>query len=57
VLEWCDLSQQFTDDIIDKWGVGCSVSYKRIMDILNRNLSNMDVCTVALLFHYKRLRV
>ena len=35
-------------------GVGCSVSYKRMMDILNTNSSSLDVFAVALLFSYIR---
>ena len=50
------LSQRFTDDSIDhcSGGVGCSVSYKRMVDILNTNSSSLNVFAVALLFSYRR---
>jgi len=49
VLECCALSQRFTSG-----GVGCSVSYKKMVDILNTNSNSMDVFTVALFFSYRR---
>ena len=54
IVEWCALSRRFTDDSIDQRGAGCSVSYKRMVDVLNTNSSSLDVFTVALLFSYRR---
>jgi len=48
VPEWCALSQRLIDDSIStSGGVGCSVSYKRMIDILNTNLSSLE----SLLYH------
>jgi len=56
VLEWCALSQRIIDKLTvsTSGGVGCSVSYKRMVDILNTNSSSLYVFSVALLFSYRR---
>jgi len=58
IVEWFALSQRFSElmtvSTSGQWSVGCSVSYKRMVNILNTKLSSLDVFTIALLFRYRR---